>query len=286
MLMYFGNLVNSFLKPEPKLEEQAEKPAHDSICPICADSYADLTLKCGHIFHEQCVRMQLDSKWTGARITFNFLDCAICRQEIFHEKLELELKQFSALKKKIEELAVAKAIEDEITNGLQGDDLVAYSMKTLAFYACKQCKEPYCGGLVSCAQDLDIDTDSLRCHKCIFEDKPPVKYLDEEHKVLDLRCVIHGYKSAIFKCDSCCSVATWDCSHYHYCENCHNLAGNVKNYPCPGNEKCPLGIAHPPNGTHVHGSLPLPVPFVIGCIRCSGFNEDNDYHGHGSPHIF
>ena len=84
------------------------------------------------------------------------------------------------------------------------------------------------------------------------------------------KCTKHGIESALFKCDSCCAVATFSCAkNSMYCKRCHSpeLICKKKNFPCPGVELCPLEMKHPPN-------LPAPLMnyvgpmFVIGCIAC------------------
>ena len=94
----------------------------------------------------------------------------------------------------------------------------------------------------------------------------------------------------IFKCRFCCAVATYFCGGMcHYCDPCHDKAGDLTDLfvdsisilwnfidysfffsngwktkdasklpKCPGKDKCPLGIDHPPNG----------VEFPIGCSVC------------------
>lgn len=39
-------------------------------------------MTCGHVFHANCVYMMLQHKWTTVRITFGYLDCPSCKQEI------------------------------------------------------------------------------------------------------------------------------------------------------------------------------------------------------------
>jgi len=89
---------------------------------------------------------------------------------------------------------------------------------------------------------------------------------------------VHGCRFALFKCASCCDVATWHCYSHHYCERCHNQASEPKHYPCPGPDKCPLGMLHPPNGEGVHCSKDV-VSFCIGCAACMGCaDEDGAAH--------
>lgn len=90
--------------------------------------------------------------------------------------------------------------------------------------------------------------------------------------------MVHGHRFAMFKCDSCCSHATWSCTWHHYCERCHEEAGEDKHYPCPGAHLCPLGMPHPRNVEANHDLAECADeyhrPFVIGCTACFGADEE------------
>jgi hypothetical protein len=66
-----------------------EPQTSESWCRICYTSTLgeepsiSLT-KCGHLFHLSCVRQLLRHRWTGARITFGFRCCPLCRQVMSH----------------------------------------------------------------------------------------------------------------------------------------------------------------------------------------------------------
>jgi len=249
-------------------------------CPICTGDEPDCLLECGHAFHVDCLRAQLSSRWTGVRVTFDFMGCALCRKRISVDVLREDLKELEILEEKIRSLAIDKAREEDLTNGLDNKELEIHALDTLAFYICAQCKEPFCGGLKSCASDLEgLDVDSLKCQACVFG----LEKISDE--MPDLKCKSHGYKFAMFKCDSCCSIATYDCIYNHYCDRCHGMASAAKDFPCPGPAKCSLGIRHPPNSAAVHCQQPYPVPYVIGCMKCIGFDEENQVYG-SAPHIF
>jgi len=85
----------------------------------------------------------------------------------------------------------------------------------------------------------------------------------------------HGPMFAVYKCDSCCNVASWICGGgNHYCDRCHSDPSSEKHYPCPGPGLCPLGMAHPPNGP---GVLGYGAPgFVVGCTACMGCVDRNE----------
>merc|ERR1712050_566453 len=104
---------------------------------------------------------------------------------------------------------------------------------------------------------------ALRCPACEWTSAA---------RLNDHRCMVHGHQYAMFKCDSCCAVATWNCYSNHYCERCHQQASEAKHYPCPGPALCPLGMPHPRNLEGVHG-LGCVTSFVIGCTACFGCVE-------------
>jgi len=128
-------------------------------------------------------------------------------------------------------------------------------LEELAILHCIECKTYFSGGKIKCAEMLELDMDNVRCEQCSWQDA-----------VEDHRCLKHGYQYAIYKCDSCCDVATFQCSTNHYCHRCHNQAYQKKNYPCPGPEKCKLGMPHPKNVEAYHGQTN--DGFVVGCIKC------------------
>lgn len=271
----------------------------DNYCALClsvTDEHGvndQLTLSCEHCFHLNCLQEQIRQKWTGLRITFSFISCALCRAPIDNESLNEEIKPFVELKSRIEGMAIEQLKQEqrlwadlEVENEAQIDErreeILSEIMNILAFYECSKCKEPYCGGMVSCARDIEADEGSLKCQKCVFEESDIDAKSEHETGIKDNRCFEHGYTHAIFKCDSCCSVATYDCIYNHYCDRCHGMAGRLKDFPCLGLGRCPLGVAHPPNLAAQHSSTNPIVPFVFGCMKCAGYDEPNKDFGSNS----
>ena len=82
---------------------------------IFAEEYEALPcilLDCGHVEHYQCIIEQLQSKWSGNRITFNFLNCSLCRLPLNHWSLIEILDPLKELKKQVELMAFKRiAIE-------------------------------------------------------------------------------------------------------------------------------------------------------------------------------
>ena len=58
----------------------------DDLCGICfcteLNTEPCVRLACGHVFHANCMLQLLDHRYTTLRITFGYLDCPSCKQEI------------------------------------------------------------------------------------------------------------------------------------------------------------------------------------------------------------
>ena len=58
----------------------------EELCAICYTSElaseTSVTLSCGHEFHLECVKQLLSHKWSTLRISFAFMQCPSCKQEI------------------------------------------------------------------------------------------------------------------------------------------------------------------------------------------------------------
>ena len=250
----------------------AEKPVDLPNCCVCLDEEPSGMLRlssCPHSAHFECLKRQLEAKWSGKRVSFNFLKCGECRTPLSHPRLTRLISGHAALKKKVEEICIARCLEDDAIEGLHemlgrppkpietvvrslggaaAEDVsgngaaavpaaavfeaslkahprkgvveepatpsvpsisasekseraraaVDICVSTMAVYPCSKCGEVFCAGRVDCAENEDLDTTVLFCQECAFREQPA-----NNHK-----CKLHGFKFAIYKCDSCCSVAT------------------------------------------------------------------------------
>lgn len=76
-------------------------------------------------------------------------------------------------------------------------------------------------------------------------------------------CQIHGKEFIEWKCRYCCSMASFFCfGTTHFCDKCHRNVSRLKVIACPGKDKCPLGIEHPPNGAEKNSE------YAMGCWKC------------------
>lgn len=261
------------LNPDATLGQNEE-----CYCTICGiDKLGEkpsVRFECKHIFHFECVMEILSNRWSGPRVTFNFLNCTSCKQRIqapdcpqIHEILASAGKYEGDLKK--------KAIERGKHEGLDKDPRLkdpsyAYYGKfedfclfKLAYYECFKCHLPYFGGLKDCQMNQEENKEGYKkeelvCAKCSSEGiQGGVK-----------NCKKHGLDYIEFKCKFCCNTAQWFCwGNTHFCEACHTRQNNGdyisrkkrSELPvCPGPKKCPLKIKHPANGEE----------YALGCALC------------------
>lgn len=264
---------------EGALAEAATKANSHGQCAICLNDVDLLQLECQHGFCSRCLSAQLAKQWPGPRVVFGYLNCALCRAPLAHGELDEPLTRHFQLRDRVGEIAARKFCEDGLDDKLHEElgrtaskeEVRQRAEEVMAVYMCADCHEPYCGGRADCGQDIDLAASQLRCHACEWEALATTE---------DRRCMVHGHQYAIFKCDSCCDLATWNCKWHRYCDRCHEQAGRDKDYPCPGPDLCPLGIPHPRN---VPANLDLfddedpPFrPFVVGCTACLGLWEHID----------
>jgi len=233
----------------------------------------------------QCLKKQIDSGWTGRRITKEFLSCAMCRQDITgvnpcvwatlddNEKLLFndilsKIEQKKNIIRKAMNKCFQRATQEDVIPGLDQmkhgkQQEIVY--RTMAAYMCTRCSEPFCGGLVECeAAGQHSEMKTIHCPRCAWHLNTGGNKCKKGH----------GPEFAVYKCDCCCSYATYDCSGNHYCQKCHNHWDKKCERPyCQGlpDDKCPLGVPHPPNRIRNH-----PVEMdgcIIGCSKCMGMEQ-------------
>jgi len=192
-----------------------------------------------------------DRQWPKARISFDFMSCAACRNPIVtHPYLEEKLAPLLALKAAVVKLAVGRLAQDGLD--ASSDELSAWdgdlekaSMSRYVYKMCTKCKVPFFAGAVDCAQIAEAEEakESVVCEGCLSPEGVP-------------SCELHGTDYIQWKCRYCCSLSTYECFGYlHVCENCH---------PCPPlNSLMDFGMSdengHYPNMKKIHEYHACPV---------------------------
>ena len=205
------------------------------LCGICFTSELGeepcVRLNCGHVFHANCVLMMLTHRWTTTRITFGYLDCPSCKQEIMLDYrvpiLTNKLLEQMRLKAKILTLIVQAAIAEGYDKAgrvvTEGDiyygKLFEFAVHQTTFYECFKCQQPYFGGMEDCAQAMQSENAALRkenllCKNCVIK----------EMGYGQATCEKHGDQYIDYKCMYCCSMAMHVCcgGTQYFCDPCHS----------------------------------------------------------------
>jgi len=236
-------------------------------------------LDCGHTFHFSCLSQQVKAKWPGKRMSFGYITCGLCRKDLeitecegakdeprcVHaaRRMRVLVDKHKTMRDRVYKLCYESAKFDGSLDGMKESEIKNYVDTKIAAFLCTNCDQPFCGGKVECA-DSKLEADKLMCQSCSFVNSR------SSHK-----CKKHGVKYAVFKCNHCCSIATFDCSGNHYCDTCHRSPSDRKKLRahCRGRpeDKCPLSIPHPLNVPRNHGKTK--TGFVVGCTKCLGISE-------------
>ena len=170
-----------------------------------------------------------DAKWSGRKVTFNYMNCAECRTQLADELLVDSMKEHLELKARVEKMCVEKCVEDEVMHGLEElfaadpKAACAAALDKLTVLQCSACSQPFCGGRIDCQEDDSLDITRIRCAPCAFEVQEQLAAA-ERKKALEaaadqeaIRQLTtgwkgacrkqEGFKSAIYTCDGCCAVA-------------------------------------------------------------------------------
>lgn len=279
-------------------------PVPDEQCAICMCGDADVSvsepprvgrhkerltrLDCGHTFHVCCLLAQIETgarhnAEAGVRLTHGFLDCAICRKPLHISRRDGRLRAAAALssaaaaprreREQCYKVCRTRARREGAVRGLRRMDAEqarAAIERTMAAYRCTNCSGVFCGGLNACAAAGDEAGGNggggvMLCRECSFS-------------MQARKCEKHGARYAVYKCDCCCSIATFDCSGNHYCDRCHATPydGAKLRQHCRGRpgDKCPLGVPHPQNAPRAHNKPKN--GFVVGCTKCLGIANHCD----------
>ncbi|KAJ8905205.1 hypothetical protein NDN08_001714 [Rhodosorus marinus] len=150
-------------------------------CAICLDALDEepcIELSCGHIWHLDCLKSQLQLAQPNPRrrLLFTGCSCAQCGKFCEHEALNDVLRNVTALRAKVDAMILEQAKVDELdksstvttVGGAYYGKLLDYGRHIYAFYLCSVCEEPYFGGTVACAdaEERDLPASDRMCTKC------------------------------------------------------------------------------------------------------------------------
>lgn len=253
----------------------------EDYCNICfVESLASapcIKIGCGHVFHYECLKKKVQSKWHTPRIYFTFCKCPLCQKWITVEeghKLAPQLKEirdlFDDISKKSFERLKFEGMDKDKRLTEEGSAWFGkpeeYAMATFSYFMCYKCKKPYFGGKKNCEAAAEEQKDQkefkpeeLVCPKC------------SDVGMGNVDCRVHGGEYISFKCRFCCSIAVWFCfGTTHFCEPCHSGKGFWHKQPpvCKGKDECPLKVDHPPNGQE----------FSLGCGFCRHVKDAGSAH--------
>eukprot|EP01083_Nonionella_stella_P224105 798025_1 len=210
---------------------QADCPRRDAtltvdteeMCAICTDEVGTgpaVILGCNHVFHHACIEQRLKSGYPGARITFTYASCPLCKVDVAHPLLDdvlipLRHMQQEVIRLSVEQLKKEGLEKDEAVVDKDGrfyNDPEGFAMHHFAFFQCFECEVPYFAGAHECgpaeAED-EFDARELICNDC-----QDVESLET--------CEKHGMDWIQFKCRYCCTVASFHCwQKCHFCVACH-----------------------------------------------------------------
>lgn len=244
---------------DPQCADRHKLHTADDFCSICfVETLGEapcLQLECGHVFHVDCIEEKLRKRWPTARITFAFMNCPICGELIDHHlltpliapllKLRDDLEARFEHRMRMDNLLSQPALLDPNSRYYHKPTL--WATDNLCYFMCYKCNRPYYGGLKSCmeADHDDPPREELVCGGCSCTSA--------------ITCAKHGNAFMEYKCRYCCNLAVWYCwGTTHFCDVCHSPPRRSARKECEGEETCPIGARHPPNGTE----------FCIGCALC------------------
>mmetsp|Transcript_11582 Transcript_11582/g.14612 ORF Transcript_11582/g.14612 Transcript_11582/m.14612 type:complete len:178 (-) Transcript_11582:672-1205(-) len=100
----------SNLRPSQPIQDSTGSPpplqiSGDDLCGICYTSELVtepcVRLICGHVFHAGCLHQLLSHRWTTVNVSFGYLDCPSCKQDMM-----IDYKVTVLTNKLLEELAL------------------------------------------------------------------------------------------------------------------------------------------------------------------------------------
>jgi len=237
-------------------------------CAICLEPLENsdcITLSCGHKWHLHCLKEQLEQAQPNHthRLLFSGCRCAKCGQFCNHEQLQHLTRKVDILREKVDRL-VAEQWQIEApelwndattTTAIQKRErLLEQGRQKFAFYLCKSCEDPYFGGTIECADNINSDEEDVQssglCPSCTPQSQ------------LSCRHPLQHRAYHVWKCRYCCFPAQYVCyGTVHFCKACHDRNSQrvqqqqvtTKPPPLKGIPCCPNDCTFPkPKDQHNH----------------------------------
>eukprot|EP00535_Pseudo-nitzschia_heimii_P001249 CAMPEP_0197178710 /NCGR_PEP_ID=MMETSP1423-20130617/3915_1 /TAXON_ID=476441 /ORGANISM="Pseudo-nitzschia heimii, Strain UNC1101" /LENGTH=564 /DNA_ID=CAMNT_0042628513 /DNA_START=251 /DNA_END=1942 /DNA_ORIENTATION=- len=186
------------------------------------------------------------------RLLFNGCQCGKCGRifrEDDHPDLPNDLlRSTDKLRAKVNALIDEhNLLRDLTTEGKEEDreDLYKEAMRKYAFYLCSNCKDPYFGGTIDCADEVrlasSVDSNSSSGTGTSLPETRLCPACAPQSQTICQNPSEHG-QYLIWKCRYCCKPSTTVCyGNVHFCDDCHdkNSAGIIlEAIPCSGDSCC------------------------------------------------
>ena len=287
-------------------------PLYDTVDEHDGDNNSNvITLSCGHKWHLDCLKSQLEHAQPNSarRLVFKGCTCAKCGQvcSTDHPQLQNLTRKIDFCRQKVdlliqEQLKIDKIqIDDDddetdTTKPSGGNkkeqEMMDLAYKKYAFYLCSSCQEPYFGGLVECADTSEGEIQNAKDRLCVG-----CSSSSSTHGI-ECRNKAQHRSFLVWKCRYCCQPSTYVCyGNTHFCTNCHqrnnervkrNSKLPLQPIPCPGGAGCNYPKPSAESTHHNNGSTST-CEQIYGCTLCassvSGSSQGRWDIPNGSPNL-
>lgn len=185
----------------------------------------------------------------------------------------VDLAPHRALEDKVQAIAVAKAVEDDMITAAEAaegkEEILQMCTDTMAVYMCVKCNTPYCGGKVECADEMKVDKDKMVCHDCRWK---------EAQEAGGGKCSISVYFTTCYPNVGSRRLQTLTTLHSHtrlfLPAKCHSLSEQCK-YVVPTCSliRCGPSLLHSFNPSILNPRPPPHISMLLNCSPVSSLNS-------------
>ena len=268
----------------PSFSKFKDSSTDCAICLAPLDECEVIELTCGHKWHLECLREQLEHAQPNSarRLLFSGCRCAKCGTFCDHPALQHLTRRADGLREKVDAL-IADQLQVDVpdvwnqqgtTSASNREALIDEGRRRYAFYLCNSCEEPYFGGTVECADQVEGELAS--------QDRLCVACSPQSQRVCEDPLRHRGH--LIWKCRYCCQPSSYVCyGSVHFCSSCHDRNSQrvqqlqrmgrnsvappaLEPMACPGGSRCPFPKLH---GQDRHQNGPSSsCEQVYQCVWC------------------